>query len=137
INIRFDNYDRRNVNDVRNLYFANKNGKLIQLSQFANVKEGSGPSRLERRDKSTSVKVQGQPVGRTTGSIVDDFQMKLDNIPKPLGVNYIWSGDVESQAEGFGSLAVALLIAIVMVYLDRKSTRLNSSHVKISYAVFC
>src|SRR5690606_41701550 len=25
----------------------------------------------------------------------------------------------------------------VLVYLDRKSTRLNSSHVKISYAVFC
>src|SRR5690606_42081099 len=24
-----------------------------------------------------------------------------------------------------------------MSYLDRKSTRLNSSHVKISYAVFC
>src|SRR5690554_7882125 len=116
INIRFDNYDRRNVNDVRNLYFANNDGKLIQLSQFANVKEGSGPSRLERRDKSSSVKVQGQPVGRTTGSIVDDFQIKLDNIPKPLGVNYIWSGDVESQAEGFGSLAIALLIAIIMVY---------------------
>lgn len=116
INIRFDNYDRRNVNDVKNLYFANKDGDLIQLSQFANVKEGSGPSRLERRDKSTSVKVQGQPVGRTTGSIVADFQTKLDNIPKPLGVNYIWSGDVESQAEGFGSLATALIIAIVMVY---------------------
>src|SRR5690606_41008838 len=26
---------------------------------------------------------------------------------------------------------------IVATYLDRKSTRLNSSHVKISYAVFC
>src|SRR5690606_41510698 len=25
----------------------------------------------------------------------------------------------------------------VIVYSDRKSTRLNSSHVKISYAVFC
>src|SRR5690606_41067477 len=25
----------------------------------------------------------------------------------------------------------------VRVYVDRKSTRLNSSHVKISYAVFC
>src|SRR5690606_40182359 len=25
----------------------------------------------------------------------------------------------------------------LMVYLDRRSTRLNSSHVKISYAVFC
>src|SRR5690606_40821095 len=28
-------------------------------------------------------------------------------------------------------------VAKVVVALDRKSTRLNSSHVKISYAVFC
>src|SRR5690606_41444480 len=28
------------------------------------------------------------------------------------------------------------LVAIPMPFLDRKSTRLNSSHVKISYAVF-
>src|SRR3712207_7622776 len=27
--------------------------------------------------------------------------------------------------------------AIIAVYLDRKSTRLNSSHANISYAVFC
>src|SRR5690606_40967313 len=30
-----------------------------------------------------------------------------------------------------------LLGLFMMVLLDRKSTRLNSSHVKISYAVFC
>src|SRR5690606_41827012 len=30
-----------------------------------------------------------------------------------------------------------LYIAGGMQFLDRKSTRLNSSHVKISYAVFC
>src|SRR6202043_1705834 len=28
-------------------------------------------------------------------------------------------------------------ISVVAVSLDRKSTRLNSSHVRISYAVFC
>src|SRR5690606_41995655 len=28
-------------------------------------------------------------------------------------------------------------LSIVRVVVDRKSTRLNSSHVKISYAVFC
>src|SRR2546428_3697604 len=28
-------------------------------------------------------------------------------------------------------------IAVVIVFLDRKSTRLNSSHDQISYAVFC
>src|SRR5690606_40241637 len=44
-----------------------------------------------------------------------------------------------------GVVAVAVLISLVatplaafgLAQLDRKSTRLNSSHVKISYAVFC
>ena len=116
INIRFDDYDRRNVDDVRNLFFTNQDGMLVQLSQFAEVKEGSGPSQLERRDKSTSVRVQGQIVGRPAGSIVADFQTELDELKKPVGVNYIWGGDMENQSEGFGTLGVALLIAIVMVY---------------------
>src|SRR5690606_40990666 len=30
-----------------------------------------------------------------------------------------------------------LLFHIYILYIDRKSTRLNSSHVKTSYAVFC
>src|SRR5690606_41177663 len=29
------------------------------------------------------------------------------------------------------------MVKIAETYIDRKSTRLNSSHVKISYAVFC
>src|SRR5207249_5348073 len=33
--------------------------------------------------------------------------------------------------------AAALVLATFGIYLDRKSTRLNSSHVSISYAVFC
>src|SRR2546430_3708006 len=36
----------------------------------------------------------------------------------------------------FASTA-ALLVAAVPLWVDRKSTRLNSSHSQISYAVFC
>src|SRR5699024_12482004 len=32
---------------------------------------------------------------------------------------------------------ISFVIAILVVAIDRKSTRLNSSHVSISYAVFC
>src|SRR2546426_1317989 len=34
-------------------------------------------------------------------------------------------------------LHLALLIALLFLLADRKSTRLNSSHLVISYAVFC
>src|SRR5690606_42102584 len=36
-----------------------------------------------------------------------------------------------------GDFELASLASLVRDFADRKSTRLNSSHVKISYAVFC
>src|SRR5690606_41514358 len=45
----------------------------------------------------------------------------------------------EAMAATLLGVGQALIISstILVVALDRKSTRLNSSHVKISYAVFC
>ncbi len=117
INIRFQDYDRKNLNDVRNLYFSNNQGQLIRLDQFAAVEEGSGPSQLERRDKSTSVKVQSQAIGRPSGSISAEFEEKLQEIPRPTGISYVWGGDAANQEEGFGTLGIALLVSVVMVYL--------------------
>src|SRR5437870_10164886 len=36
-----------------------------------------------------------------------------------------------------GAMVMVLIFTAVMAAVDRKSTRLNSSHVAISYAVFC
>jgi HAE1 family hydrophobic/amphiphilic exporter-1 len=117
INIKYNAFDRKNATDVGNLIFINNVGQQIKLSQFAAITEGSGPSQLERRDKSASVTVQGQNVGVPTGTIVGKWQEKLDKLKKPVGVNYIWGGDQENQSEGFGTLGIALLAAIVLVYL--------------------
>src|SRR5690606_37469668 len=53
--------------------------------------------------------------------------------PNPLGPEYplIWAEDDPTQAEPYHRLRRELAKAW------RESTRLNSSHVKISYAVFC
>jgi len=117
INIRYASFNRRNIEDVSNLLFVNDRGEQIRLSQFATVTESSGPSQLERRDKSTSVTVQAQTVGRPTGTVAQEWQAKFDQLPRPTGVSYVWSGDMENQSEGFGSLGIALIAAIVLVYL--------------------
>jgi len=117
INMRYDNFSRRNINDVRNIGFINNRGELVRLSQFANVTEGSGPSRLERRDKSASVSVQSQIVGRPAGAVTTDLQKALETIQKPVGVSYVFGGDAENQGSSFGTLGAALLISIIMVYL--------------------
>jgi HAE1 family hydrophobic/amphiphilic exporter-1 len=117
INIKYNAFDRKSINDVSNLIFINDRGEQIKLSQFATIKEGSGPSQLERRDKTASVTVKGQNVGVPAGTIVAQWQEKIDQIKKPTGVNYIWGGDQENQSEGFGTLGIALLAAIILVYL--------------------
>jgi HAE1 family hydrophobic/amphiphilic exporter-1 len=117
INIKYNSFDRKSIDDVSNLIFINERGEQIKLSQFATVQEGSGPSQLERRDKTASVTVKGQNIGVPAGTIVNQWQEKLDKLKKPTGVNYIWGGDQENQSEGFGTLGIALLAAIILVYL--------------------
>src|SRR5690606_41129335 len=52
-----------------------------------------------------------------------------------LGIHPIAVPD--AQEEDLEALEVCIQAALEDERLDRKSTRLNSSHVKISYAVFC
>jgi HAE1 family hydrophobic/amphiphilic exporter-1 len=53
---------QKSINDVSNLIFMNKRWTNKTIA-FASIKEGSGPSQLERRDKTASVTVKGQNVG--------------------------------------------------------------------------
>src|SRR5438067_13848696 len=59
-------------------------------------------------------------------------------IYKNPGIEEVWHGGKVTRRRliGYGAAAGALGAAMA-VPPDRKSTRLNSSHVSISYAVFC
>lgn len=117
INIRYDEFNRSNINDVKNIIFVNKDGEKIRLEQFADVQQGSGPSVLERRDKSPSVTVRSQVIGRPVGDVAAEWEKAFSQLERPTGVNYVWGGDMEMQGEGFGTLGIALLAAIILVYL--------------------
>lgn len=117
INIRLDNFNRQSVDDVRNITFLNKDNHKIQLGQFATVTESSGPSQLERQDKSTKVSVQSQVVGKPSGTIFSELDKQIKDLKRPTGVSYVFGGDMENQSEGFGTLGIALLMSIILVYL--------------------
>jgi HAE1 family hydrophobic/amphiphilic exporter-1 len=123
INIQYQSFNRKDVEDVKNLNFVNASGALIKLSQFATISEGSGPSQLERLNKSTSVSVKAQSIGRPTGTVVAEWEQKLKDmqangkLTAPVGVSYSWAGDQENQSEGFGTLGIALLASVLLVYL--------------------
>src|SRR5690606_41336028 len=67
------------------------------------------------------------PSGVRIGTLADALAHEADLVQQAFG----------SEADGGSTAALNLALASDGAFVDRKSTRLNSSHVKISYAVFC
>ncbi|GHA49453.1 multidrug ABC transporter [Salinimicrobium marinum] len=117
INIILDEAYRTSINNVENINFINNMGQKVNLAQFADISYGSGPSLLERYDRAPSVTVSAQTVGKTTGTVAQEWEASLADVEKPNGVSWTWGGNMENQSEGFGTLGIALLTAIMLVYM--------------------
>jgi len=115
--ISLDRYDRSNINNVRNLSFNNNDGQTFVLSQFAEVTEGLGESVLQRSDRLGAITVNANVSGRPTGTVANDIKAKVSQVKLPEGISVEYLGEVKNQGDAFGSLGLALLIAIVLVYL--------------------
>ncbi|GAB3316265.1 efflux RND transporter permease subunit [Larkinella ripae] len=114
--ISLDRFDRTNANDISRLTFVNSQGKTFELSQFAQVQEQIGESVLERIDRLSSVTVNAQVVGRPVGTVGTDIQTKMAKVKLPEGVSVQYLGQLQQQSDAFGSLGLALGIAILLVY---------------------
>jgi hydrophobic/amphiphilic exporter-1 (mainly G- bacteria), HAE1 family len=117
IRIVLDAADRSNLDEIGNLTLMNRQGKLIQLKQFASIMQSTGPTKLERMDRNPAVTVFSQALGRPSGTIGADIKKALENNPLGPGITVSYQGDLKNQAEGFGSLGLALLAAILFVYM--------------------
>lgn len=117
INVRLDDFDRQDINSIKQVSIMNKMGQLIRLEQFSDVVLASGPSQLERFDKVPSVKITAQISGVANGVVLDEINDKLEAMPKPKGLTTTMVGEYKNQAEAGASLGMALGISLVLVYL--------------------
>ena len=117
INIRLDKYNRNSQEDVQNLTVINNMGQMIKLKQFANIIEVSGSSRVERYSRINSVVLESQVIGRSVGEVGNEILQLLEKTDMPNGIEYLPENELKFQADAFGTLGIALLIALVLVYL--------------------
>ncbi len=117
INVVYDEFNRRNINDVANLTFMNNKGKKVRLLQFASVNYSNGNTKLERYDRNSSITIQSQVLGRASGDVGDEIKQKIEAADFPAQVSIYYAGDMEMSDDAFGTLGFALITAIFLVYL--------------------
>ncbi|KEO74144.1 efflux RND transporter permease subunit [Anditalea andensis] len=116
INVLLAETDRTSISDIENISFINDRGQVIILKQFATVSASEGPSQLERRNRINSVTIQSQVAGRPTGTVGEEIKTMIANMDIPNEVAISYDGDMKMQEEGFGSLGLALLASILLIY---------------------
>lgn len=117
IRIALDAFDRRSSDDIRNISFVNPLGNTVYLKQFAEVRESSAPTRLERRDRLRSIQFSAQVIGRPSGTVAREVKAKLEQLRTPTGAHFRFGGELQRQEQGIGSLGFALWTSLVLVYL--------------------
>jgi HAE1 family hydrophobic/amphiphilic exporter-1 len=118
INIRADRVYRQQTDDVANLTFINGRGESVKLAQFADISLGTGPSRLERFNRNSSVTLRSQAYGVPAGAISKHFFNKLDNIHKPKGIRIETIGDMKKMSDSMNVLTTALMLSLLLIYLS-------------------
>lgn len=115
--ISLDEFNRERKADIENISFVNRAGQIIKLSQVAEITEGESPATLIRYNKLPAVRISGNMIGKTIGTIGDELMERMSKIEKPIGVDVVYSGDIERQSESFSSMGIALLASIIFMYL--------------------
>lgn len=58
INVQYDQFNRKKIDDVGSLTFLNNQGKVVELKNFATITQSLGPNKLERYDRISSLTVK-------------------------------------------------------------------------------
>jgi HAE1 family hydrophobic/amphiphilic exporter-1 len=117
IRVMLDKFDRRNVEDIRDITFTANDGKQVRLGEFADISIENGNGSLERKNRKSSTTLRAYVMGAPAGTVAQKITDTLKVKPLDEEVEMIWGGEVKRQNESFGALGSAMGIGLILVYL--------------------
>ena len=107
----------QNHHQLASLMITSPTGARVALSTVAEITIAETPSTIVRTDQSRQISVTADIFGRDLGSINRDIQTQLDKMMFPEGYIVELSGQAEDMTKSFKDLGMALLLAVVLVYM--------------------
>jgi HAE1 family hydrophobic/amphiphilic exporter-1 len=112
-----DKFDRKNVDDIKNVTFTANDGKQVRLSEFADVTVENGNGSLERKNRISNTTIRSYVLGTASGTVSAEIDKYLEKNPLDPNIRMLWGGEVKRQKESFGALGTAMGIGLILVYL--------------------
>jgi len=112
-------YASESYNDMdylTNMTILTPQGAVVKLSQIASFELAQGPVQIIREDQVRKAEVSAELLNRDLNSVMTDIQARVAQMNLPAGYEISYGGENEEMMESFASLAIALLLAILLVY---------------------
>ncbi|NTW05127.1 MAG: efflux RND transporter permease subunit [Peptococcaceae bacterium] len=117
IRLMFPEGYRQDINNVSDTMINTASGAKVTLGDVASVEVKPAPVSIYRYNQTRYVQVDAELLGRDLGSVNKDIQAKVDEFDLPPGYNIELGGQAKDMAESFGDLGIAVIMAIVLVYM--------------------
>ncbi len=90
---------------------------VVKLADVAQITESEAPAVIERFNRERRFMLSVTPVGRGLAEVADDIMHAIDELGLPEGYAVKLDGDAKNQKEGAESLGIALLLAVIFIYI--------------------
>jgi HAE1 family hydrophobic/amphiphilic exporter-1 len=115
--IKGDEYFNENLQGLGQIPINTGKGFPVALEQVADISIKRGPVAINRDDQERVLTVSSQLSGRDVGSVSKDIQAALAQYQMPDTYYYQMGGEQQDMVEAFSDLGLALILAVVLVYM--------------------
>ena len=116
--LRLQEERRHHPNEIKTLLIDGHDGSRIPLGQLADIQQTFGPGSIRREAGTRRIAVEASVAGRDLGSTASEVRERLSRELKlPTGYFLDVGGKIESQARASRSLTIAIVIALIAVFL--------------------
>ncbi|MCT4607414.1 MAG: efflux RND transporter permease subunit [Marinisporobacter sp.] len=117
ITLSLDDHVKDSIENMKQILIKSPTGLVVPIGQIADIEYGNSPTQIKRINQVRTVTVSSQLYGRDLKSVTDDIKKEFESYPLPSGYRYNFTGQQEDMMEAFSSLAKALLLSIILVYM--------------------
>lgn len=118
IQVRFSPEDRENFERIRNIKVSDPRGRLIPITQLADIKIETGLAQISRENIQRRLAVETNVRGRDLSSFVAEAQKTVEQQVKlPEGYSIEWGGQFEQLQQASTRLAIVVPLALFLIFV--------------------
>lgn len=118
LQVRFDTQSRTDASQIANIKITDPRGRLIPLSQLADIKTEEGPVQISRSNIHRRISVETNVRGRDLAGFVKDAQRAvMDKVSLPPGYFIEWGGQFQNLQEAATRLAIVVPLTMFLIFV--------------------